>query len=223
MRINVVLLRALACLLAMLPSVALGQTAESRLRHHVSLTGALIVDDTWQLEAGYHYMVCPLVGVGGQVGMWRQFASGGVPAGSGWRIDDDDERAMNFYVQPSVVVQSPALVKTSGFGLRLFAEPGFMLNIPYGGASILKFDSGSRYVEDYDHVSCSDGRWWAFSLKVGLSVSIEQMDFSLGYLFSTLDVYGMRRNMKYGGVRFDDFYPARENVHGAFIRASYNF
>lgn len=52
---------------------------------------------------------------------------------------------------------------------------------------------------------------------------MDNINITIGYQFSTIDVYGMHRNLSYKGTRFEDFYPKRKYQYGAVIGISYGF
>lgn len=189
-------------------------------KNHISLTGILNTADAWQLEFTYHRMLCPYVGIGGSIGVWRQTAYNGYPSGNGWYIDPDDEKARNLYLQPSLLLRTPSLVKLTDVDFLLFAEPGFMMNIPYDRVSII---TTGQHSQGYDEVSSSSGKWCAFSLKLGVTAKFDRVELSAGYLFSTLDACGLRREISYRDRDFSEFYDVCDGVHGAFLSVSYNF
>lgn len=190
--------------------------------HGVGVTGELTSSDTWQLEASYHWFPVKYVGVGASVGLWRQIGYDGAPSANEWRTDEGDRSLMNGFFMPSLLLRTPAIIRTEVVDIGLMAEPGFMMNVPYSRVDIEETD-GVGYTTGYDHVSCNRGRWYAFSLRTGVYASFDQIHLSAGYVYSDLDIYGMRRDMVYRGTRFDDFYPKRKRIGGAFLRISYSF
>ena len=48
-----------------------GDTEEEILKHRVAFNGMLTSQDSYQLEASYHYMICKYAGVGGSCGYWK--------------------------------------------------------------------------------------------------------------------------------------------------------
>lgn len=190
--------------------------------HEVGLTGELTSGDTWQLEASYHWFPIKYVGVGASFGLWRQTGYDGLPATNEWRINEDDSKVGNVFLMPSLLLKSPAIIKTADVSLGLMAEPGFMMNMPSAKVAIDKIE-GTNVYTNYDRVSSNSGRWCAFSLRIGAYAAFDNITISLGYAYSSLDIYGMRRNMVYNGTRFSDFYPKRKNMGGAFLRVAYSF
>lgn len=190
--------------------------------HEVGLTGELTSGATWQLEVSYHWFPMKYVGIGGSIGMWKQMGYDGVPLTHEWSTADEDKSLMNGFLMPSLLLKTPAIIKTDDVSLGIMAEPGFMMNIPYDKVEI-ECSYGSGLPVDYDYVSSNSGRWYAFSLRIGAYATFDNVAIALGYACSDLDIYGMRRNMAYKGTRFDGFYPKRKNMGGAFLRMSYSF
>lgn len=198
------------------------QSPSSEPKNKVALNGELLSGDTWQIDASYHYFVCPYIGFGGSIGMWKQYVVNGIPSGRGWTVDKDHENVENFFIHPSVCLVSPCIVKIKESHFNLFCEPGIMMNIPYANVLVeLSNDRGSTV--GYKKVSTNKGKWRAFDYKIGLSFISDQFGCSIGYVHSNLDIFGMRRNMVFNGNRFDEYYPQRKNPHGCFISLFYLF
>lgn len=198
------------------------KSKSSELKNKVALNGELLSCDTWQIDASYHYFVLPYIGLGGSIGMWKQYVTDGVPHGQGWTVDEDYEKVTNFFIHPSVSLVSPSIVKFQEGHFNLFIEPGIMMSIPYAKVPVtILNDRGSTI--GYKKVSTNKGRWHAFDYKIGLSFTSDQFGCSIGYIHSDLDIFGMRRNMVYNGKLFDEYYPKRKSPHGCFISLFYIF
>lgn len=190
-------------------------------RHRAAITGMLTSSDTWQLESSYHFMLCRYIGVGASVGLWEQMMYDGYPSGTGWNVDDNSEKAHNLYLRPSVLFQSPVLLKIRDAAISIMAEPGIMMNIPYCSAGI-DIVEGFQTV-DYTTVSTTRGQWCAADLRIGINVSVYRFNFCLGYLMSGFDILSMSRHLRYNGIRFSEFYPSKPFMQGAYASISANF
>lgn len=178
--------------------------------------------DTWRAEVSYHYMFLPYIGVGTSLGMWKQWDTDWVPAGKGWYADHDDEKITNYYLCPSLHLETPALLKLGKTSLRIYAEPGCMLNFPYERVCIRQSKGGMDY--DYKHVSGHADSWAAFNVKLGIALKISDgAGFAAGYNYSSHDIYANRRGMKYDNQRFSDFYPEKKGMHEVFISTFFFF
>lgn len=184
-------------------------------RHRFGMSGALTSSDTWQLDFTYHYMLTRNIGVGGALGTWEQWYIDGMPSGDNWWIDSDDEHIGNIYLRPSLLLVSPRLFSAGLWIFALMAEPGVMMNVPYQRVCIEM--SENHHITDYKYVSTSRGQWCAFECRAGIEANFMYGNITLGYMFSTLDIYGIRRNLHFDGVSFGDFYPRRRLMHGAFL------
>ena len=134
-------------------------------RHCVGVTGELTSGTAWQLEGSYHWFPVKYVGVGASVGLWKQIG-GDTPAANGWSVREDSQNAMSLFVMPSLLFQTPTLVKTEEVKVGLVAEPGLMLNVPYDKVYIEQ-THGTGLPFEYDKVSSHKGAWPAFNLRVG--------------------------------------------------------
>lgn len=202
--------------------VAYAENDNNEGKNKITVSGALTSCDTWQIETSYHYMFCPYFGLGTSVGMWKQYTVDGVPKGQGWRISEDYEKTENLYLRPSINIVSPPVIKFSDSSLGIFMEPGFMMNIPYSKVSISLLDEHGL-VREFKNASSDNGRWYAFDCKIGLNFHSGNMGIYAGYMYSNLDIYAMRRNIAFEGIRFDRFYPRKQHLHGGFLSVYYIF
>ena len=196
-------------------------TDEKESKVRVSVTGYIYNDDVWRLEGACHWFPIPYVGIGGSLGMWKQYIANGIPNGNNWAVTDDSSKPSNIYVQPSVVLLSPDIIKGEGWGLRLYGEAGVMFNVPYERVEICIGLHGVIPLE-YDDVSSNKGESFFFDGKIGLSVRADRVSITAGYTCSTLDIYALRRKMIYQNQSFAMFYPKRKATQGAFLSLSVN-
>lgn len=96
-----------------------------------------------------------------------------------------------------------------------------MLNIPYQRVRIEKTNRWP--VIEYKYASTSKGQWFAAQLRVGITAQIDAISVTAGYLMSNLDIYSQYRHLKFHGESFEQFYPKKSFMQGAFISLSYNF
>lgn len=179
------------------------QSKPSELKRKIALNGELLSCDTWQVDASFHYFVCPYIGLGGSIGMWKQYMADGIPSGRGWTVDEDHENVENFFIHPSISLVSPCIAKIGEGHFNLFVEPGIMMNIPYCNVFVTLLDDRGSTI-GYKKVSTNKGRWYAFDYKIGLSLTYDQFGCSIGYIHSDLDIFGMRRNMIFDGKLFNN-------------------
>ena len=198
------------------------QSKPSELKRKIALNGELLSCDTWQVDASFHYFVCPYIGLGGSIGMWKQYMADGIPSGRGWTVDEDHENVENFFIHPSISLVSPCIAKIGEGHFNLFVEPGIMMNIPYCNVFVTLLDDRGSTI-GYKKVSTNKGRWYAFDYKIGLSLTYDQFGCSIGYIHSDLAIFGMCRNMIFDGKLFNAYYPERKNPHGCFVSFFYLF
>lgn len=221
-RMNLRILLLTLTLLLFFQSHANHNTDKEDIRpHFTSASAELFSVDTWKLEASYHWFPIKYIGIGGGLGVWKQYTENGVPCTKEWSVDDNSNKMCNVYLMPSLLLKSPSFVKSESVQLGLMNETGFMMNIPYRKVEVEKRTSFNKFV--YDEVSCHKGRWHAFNVRTGVYLNIDAFSIFLGYVFSNLDIYGMHRNMQYQGVQFNQFYPKRKNTNGAFMMIGYSF
>lgn len=196
---------------------------EDNPHHNVGLTAALTSGDTWQLEASYHWLPVPYVGIGSGIGFWKQFSSACVPSGKYWKVNEDYQELSDLYFHPSILLISPTIIKKEDFSVHMTAETGLIMNIPYDKAciDICKDEYYIPYEQKY--ISNKRGNWCFYDIRVGIAIKIDPLMITVGYIFSNLDVFAMRRNMKYDNTLLGYFYPKAEKIHGSYVTISFAF
>ena len=174
-------------------------------RHHsIGITGEITSNPTWQLETSYHWSPFRYIGIGASVGIWKEIGGDKIPATNGWRASEDSKSVMNGFFMPSLLLRTPAFIKTEDINIGFMAESGVMTNVPYDRVYIEKTNEIGISVAD-TKISYNKGTWFAFNFRAGVYASFDNVNISLGYVCSDLDIYAMRRNMQYGNVMFKDF------------------
>lgn len=185
--------------------------------NRLSMSGMLTSSDCWQLEMSYHYMFWKYLGIGGGVGILKNYFVDGYASGKDWNIDSDDEKPQHVYLHPSIVFKTPSVrIKQTHWGL--YAEPGVLLTIPYTTVSIRQYNHWPMW--DLAHASTKRGQWFAPDIHLGLYLDIGPASISFGYFWSNFDIYSQFRHLSYKGVSFSEFYPSKPSMHGAFISIS---
>ena len=202
--------------MALLLLLALGFQALKAQR--VALTGVLTADETWQGEISYHQMFNPYVGLGAGLGMWRERDPKAVPSDKGWRVHKDDERIRGFYLHPSLILITPAILKVGPIGLGIMGEGGAKIGLPYDRVTLSL--NGGQQTKD---VSTTKGQCISVDGRLAVYARLSVLSVSLGYQFSNLDVYAHRRRQQYGNTSFGKFYPGAEAQHGAFASVALTF
>lgn len=188
--------------------------------NRLSMSGMLTSSDCWQLEMSYHYMFWRYLGIGGGVGVLKNyFVDGYASSGRDWNIDSDDEKPQHVYLHPSIVFKTPSVrIRQTRWGL--YAEPGAMLTIPYTCVAIRQYDHWPTW--NLKHASTKRGQWFAPDIRLGLYLDIGPASISFGYLWSNFDIYSQYRHLSYKGISFSKFYPSKPSMHGAFLSISAN-
>lgn len=214
------LLFSFVMILAGAASQSFAAVNEDFTHHRFSISGTLTSSDTYSLEAAYHYMFWEYLGIGGALGHWSNWYDDGWASGTSWHIDDDDNKPSNLYLRPSVVVTSPTLKWRQAY-LSIYAEPGFMLNIPYQRVCIETTENWPA--KDYDYISTTRGQWLAMDLRLGINANVGPCGISAGYMMSNLDIFSQYRHLSYRGISFREFYHSKPFMQGAYLTLSYNF
>ena len=149
--------------------------------YNIGVIGEIASNSTWQLEISYHWFPIQYVGVGASVGLWRQIEGDNIPATDDWRIKEKSKNAMNGFLMPSLILRTPAIIKTEDIKFGFIIEPGMMLNVPYDKVYIENTNAVGIPVSD-TKISCNKGKWLAFNFRVGIYASFDNISVSLGYV-----------------------------------------
>lgn len=183
--------------------------------------------DYYSLGLSYHRMVCPYLGFGGSIGYWTEVSSNGLlddliydspwdydydyGYGYGYGYDyydyDDYDKDVAFFVEPSVILRTPALfsVGSCGFGLTAIGSVRFSTNYYCFSA----YPDGNNWV-DVEY-KC---RPISYGLNVSVAMRCSALELSLGYHITSLDV-----NRDYSSAyRFK-----REPLSGIFLEIAAYF
>lgn len=194
---------------------------DDRWNNRFGCFGALTSEISTTTELSFHRMLTPWIGVGGGVGSWKILMPEGYVSGKGWSMDlTGDNRPFNIFLHPSIVLRTPT-VRVGKCNIGLYAEPGFMMNVPYQRVEV-ELTEGWRVV-DYDYVSTTRGQWCATDARLGLYLFFLRGDITVGYMISNQDIYSPFREMVYRGVKFRDYFPARSSIQGIFASLSCYF
>ena len=209
-------------LTACLPSFAVSPKEDpfEFTHNRFAFNGLLTSSDIYMLEASYHYMFNRNLGIGGGIGIWKNYFHDGYASGHGWELDDDASKPSDIYLRVSAVLKSPSLVfKSAGWGL--IAEPAMLFNIPYKRVCINEIHNYT--VTGYHYLSTNKGQWLTLEMRAGVYVNFGPVGFSAGYGLSNLDIYSPYRHLSYKGTSFKRFYPGKALMQGAYLSATYYF
>lgn len=184
--------------------------------HRIAICGALSTEETWKVEASYHYMLSSYFGIGTSLGHWSQFQGEHYLSGNGWHIDEEDEKVANFYICPSIHIETPSLIKTNTSRMVLFIEPGCQISTPIENVCIKEFGNTNTY--NYKYIKGKNPNFLDLQIKACIALRIKSScEIAIGYTYSTLDIYSTRRRLKYKGCQIGNDYPAAEKMHEVLL------
>lgn len=149
--------------------------------------------DVYSIGLNYHYMVCPYVGLGGAIGLWRQTGSDGLLGDltydDGWEwdygygyYDDYEVGPTAFYFQPSAVILTPNFWTGNNLALGMTFKPWVRFSTNYHFTSNINLNGNYREL-DY---KC---RNITFGGNIGPTFYVGPVAITAGYQISTLDCY----------------------------------
>lgn len=185
-------------------------------RHRIAIGGALSTNETWKAEVSYHYMFSSYYGIGASLGHWSQFMGDIYLSGNGWHIEEDDEKVANYYMCPSIHVETPSLIKSNSLRMAMFVEPGCLISIPIENVCIKELEN--TYTYKYKYIKGKNPNFLDLQIKAGVALRFKSScEIALGYTYSTMDIYSTRRKLKYKGNQIGDCYPAAKKMHEAVL------
>lgn len=198
--------------------------------NQLNMTGTLNSRYAWQLELSYQHKLLSFMDVGIGAGMLKQWyddaevASGDVAYKeyTSWRLSEDDYRVQKLFARPYIQVPTPELWRAGNCHFRLNTQAGVMLMLPYESVGIT-YLNGRPHEEEYKIHSTSKGQWAVPFVRPAVEMGIEDLGFSLGAEFSTLDIYSFRRNIRFHNVSMDGLYEKKRFTWGVFLNLSYSF
>ena len=185
-------------------------------KHRIAICGALSTEETWKREVSYHYMLSSYCGIGASLGHWSQFFGERYLSGSGWHIDEEDEKVANYYICPSIHIETPTLIKINASRIVLFVEPGCQVSTPIERVCIKELDNPNTY--KYKYIKGKNPNFLDLQIKVCIALRIKtSCEMAIGYTYSTMDIYSTRRKLKYKGSQIGNYYLAAEKMHEALL------
>lgn len=137
-------------------------------------------------------------------------------SGSGWHIDEEDEKVANYYICPSIHIETPTLIKINASRIVLFVEPGCQVSTPIERVCIKELDNPNTY--KYKYIKGKNPNFLDLQIKVCIALRIKtSCEMAIGYTYSTMDIYSTRRKLKYKGSQIGNYYPAAEKMHEALL------
>lgn len=190
-------------------------------RFRIGMNLQFTTHHSWQIDFGCHYMLSQHVGVGGSVGGWRQYKSPISPEGPNWWVLRSDRHPSNVFIRPSVLLMTSELFRIGKVGVGFSACPGLQFNVPQQRVTIM-------IANDWDYsdnvkVHTTKGEWFAVDCRAGFYLHAGPVFLQMGYVASSLNIYGMYRNLEYNHVSFKNFYPHSSWLQGGYMTVSYNF
>ena len=214
----------------LLPVSATASDFFTKRENQLNMTGTLNSRYAWQLELSYQHKLLSFMDVGIGAGMLKQWyddadvVSGDVTYKeyTKWSLREDDYRVQKLFARPYVQVSTPELWRAGNCHFRLNTQAGVMLMLPYESVGIT-YSNARPNEEDYEIHSTSKGQWVVPFVRPAIEMGIEDLGFSLGAEFSTLDIYSFRRNISFHNVSMDGLYEKKRFTWGVFLNLSYSF
>ena len=214
----------------LLPVSATASDFFTKRENQINMTGTLNSRYAWQLELSYQHKLLSFMDVGIGAGMLKQWyddaevASGDVAYKeyTSWWLSEDDYRVQKLFARPYIQVSTPELWRAGSCHFRLNAQAGAMLMLPYESVGIT-YSNARPNEEDYEIHSTSKGQWVVPFVRPAIEMGIEDLGFSLGAEFSTLDIYSFRRNISFHDVSMEGLYEKKRFTWGVFLNLSYSF
>jgi len=195
-------------------------------KHEAQLTVGLNSYLAAEIEPSYSFMFHKNIGIiAGLRGVMElvddlHYPLTGGPAHQ-WKVYDK-KKASTILFRPAARVRFPIV----GDYLFLHLEPGILLNmipnetIEFAYINTQDFEPiPSRF----EKVKNKGGETLFFDMKSYITMQIDNLGVSLGYGFSTFDIYSGRRNIVIQGDPLKNHLSKKKNNHAGFLGVSYYF
>lgn len=196
--------------------------------HRTAVTVGINTNEAWESEFSYHYMALPYLGFGGGIGFYKEFEGERYLWGEAWDemaspwISDEDKIG-NIYIRPSIVLYSPSIKFRRDNRLCLMFEPGLQMILPHSSVDIDYYDSATLQRTKSKSISSWRGDWCFWNFRGSINYTHRQFSLAMGYGISNLDIYSIRRHLKFQGHSLKEFYPSKELTHSLFLTLGYTF
>lgn len=146
-------------------------------------------------------MFCNYVGIGGEIGFWREMEAGTLFSDEFW---SDNDYLLRLFVMPSVKFITPDFVKTEKIKLNVFIENGVMINRRF-----------KKTIENTDYTF--ESRISSYNAVLGVNLKLsEKGGLGVGYSFSTLEF------SKMDAFDSNNLSLKNKNMNGFFIALNVN-
>lgn len=219
----------LTTILGVFPFVVVSAQEQKNERHEGTMSLGVLSQYTFEVRFGYTYRLKEWVGVGADVGLYKQYHAEEIPYGESvsgkwrsWRVDENDEKVWNFFIEPKLSFRTPDLLRLGKWNLHLCTEPGVMLRFPWAMVNVNYYDAnGVRGPSK--NISSFGGKWCFWDMRTTVEFEQDVAYLAVGYGVSNFDIYAGRRPLAVDNVLFDGFYPKHSIAHAFFVKVGARF
>ncbi len=198
--------------------------AQDLQRNELSFSGGLVTNQVYECRLSYNYNIFSFAGLGMSLGYNKQWHANIVPEGSStskdwssWRISDKDKKVINLFIEPTMTLRTPAILRIGNCSLRLNAESGCMIRLPLTLVSIDYLNSQNQQKKS-ETKSTVGGRIFFGTFRASAELHIQDVYIAVGYGISDWDMFAGYRNVKVADISLDKFYPRRQVSHSVFVK-----
>ena len=134
-----------------------------------------------------------------------------------WRLSEKDCKPQNFYLEPSLSINSPAIAQVGRWSFKLGVDIGVMFQLPYTLVNV-KYINTTTQASHQKSIHTNDMQWCFWDMRPTVRVESNNIFVALGYGLSDFDVYSSYRKISVQGKPFDDFYPKKKLNNTFFLR-----
>lgn len=106
--------------------------------HEISMSVGIMTNQAYDTRLTYQYYLNKSIGVGASFGYYKQWHANHIPQSElhhekwdSWRLSEKDCKPQNFYLEPSLSINSPAIAQVGRWSFKLGVDLGVMFQLPY--------------------------------------------------------------------------------------------
>ena len=111
--------------------------------HEISMSVGLMTNQAYDTRLTYQYYLNKSIGVGASFGYYKQWYANYIPQSEFhhgewdyWRLSEKDCKPQNFYLEPSLSINSPAIAQVGRWSFKLGVDIGVMFQLPFTLVSV---------------------------------------------------------------------------------------
>ena len=127
--------------------------------HEISMSVGLMTNQAYDTRLTYQYYLNKSIGVGASFGYYKQWYANYIPQSEFhhgewdyWRLSEKDCKPQNFYLEPSLSINSPAIAQVGRWSFKLGVDIGVMFQLPFTLVSVKYINTTTQKSHQKKHI-----------------------------------------------------------------------